>query len=111
MIAAIIRFARSGFGFREIFDVWEVFEVVVLGPEGGFVDQSGGVDDGICEREFVFDEQIGREDGDCLVGGDDDAAAHGVGDGFRLGGAALFEGDFSDFREDDGGDDQIGEFA
>jgi len=40
--------------FREVFDVGVAFEIVALGPEGGLVNQRGGVDDGIGEGELYL---------------------------------------------------------
>ena len=44
---------RSGFNFREIADVGEAFEVVVLSPEDRVLAESGGVDEGVCHGEVV----------------------------------------------------------
>lgn len=96
--------------FREVFHMGEAFEVVVLGPEGGFVGEGDGVDDGIGEGEFVFDEEVGGGNGDVLVDVDRDAGEHGAGDFIGFCGRALAESHLADFGDDDGGNDQVGQF-
>ena len=86
----------------------EAFEVVILGPEGGFAGEGDGVDEGVCEGEFVFDEEVGGGNGDVVVDGDEDAGKHGAGDFLGFVGRALFESHLADFGDDDSGDDQIG---
>ena len=65
--------AGSALDFGKVADVGEVFEVVVLGPQGGLVGEGDGVDQGIGKREFVPDEQVCCGDGDGFVDRDDDA--------------------------------------
>jgi hypothetical protein len=101
--------SSSRVDFLEISNLWQAFEVLVLGPEGGLVGEGDGVDQGIGERELVADEEIGGGDGDFLVDGDDDAGAHGLGDFVGLFQAPLFEGHLADFRDDDARDEQGGE--
>ena len=57
-------------GFREVADVREVFEIGVLGPEGGVLVAGGGVDEGVGHGELVADSEDGGEGGD--LGGDRD---------------------------------------
>jgi hypothetical protein len=98
------------FDFGEVSDVGEALEIVVLGPEGGVVGEGDGVDEGIGEREFVFDKEIGGGNGDFLVDVDQDAGKHGAGDFLGFFGRALLEGDFADFGDDDCGNDQLRQF-
>lgn len=98
-------------GFREVFDVGQTFEVVVLGPDRGFVGEGGGVDDGIGERELVLDEEVGCVGGNAWVQGDNDSRKHGVGDRLGLLLRSLLEDDLADFGDDDCGDDQVGQLA
>ena len=51
-------------GFRKIADVREVFEIGVLGPEGGALVAGGGVDEGVGHGELVADSEGGGEGGD-----------------------------------------------
>ena len=91
--------------------MWEAFEIGVLGPQGGLVGEGDGVDQGISEREFVFDEEICCGDGDGLVDGNDNAGAHGLGDFVGLFQAALLQGNLADFGNDNAGNEEIGQFA
>ena len=100
---------KSRFDFREIANLWQSFEVLVLSPEGGLVGEGDGVDQGISEGEFVADEEIGSGDGDFLVDGDDDAGAHGLGDFIGLFQGPLFEGHLADLGNDDARNEQGGE--
>ena len=103
------RIMKSRSDFRKIADLWQSFEVLVLGPESGLVGEGDGVDQGIGEGELVADEEIGGGDGDFLVDGEDDAGAHGLGDFVGLFQAPLFERHLADLRDDDARDEQGGE--
>lgn len=46
------------FLFGEVADSGEVFEVVVLRPEGRFFCESDGVDERVSEWEFVLDGEV-----------------------------------------------------
>lgn len=100
----------SGFlDFGEVSDVGESIEIDVLRPEGGFVGEGDGVDEGIGEGEFVPDEEVCGGNGDVFVDVHQDAGEHGAGDFLGFFGRALFESHFADFRDNDGGHDQVGQ--
>ena len=97
-----------GFGFWEVFDVREAFEVCVLGPKGRLVSEGGGVDEGIGHGGFVADADLGGGDGDGWVRGDDCSLLEEIDE---LLGAILVcveGGVFPDLVEGDGGDDDGG---
>ena len=88
----------------------ESVEIGVLRPECGVVGEGDGVDEGIGEGEFVFDEKICGGNGDVFVDGNDNAGAHGAGDLLGFLRRTLVQCDFSDFGDHDGGDDEDREF-
>jgi hypothetical protein len=68
---------RSGFDLWEVADVGEAIKVVILGPEGSFLGEGDGVEEGVGEGEFGKFLQDGGEMGgvganlDVAVLGDD----------------------------------------
>jgi len=100
----------SGFlNFGEVSDVGESIEIDVLRPEGGFVGEGDGVNEGIGEGEFVPDEEVCGGNGDIFVDVHQDAGKHGAGDFLGFFGRTLFESHFADFGDNDGGYDQVGQ--
>lgn len=41
------------FGFREVVDLGQVLEIIVLGPERRLMEEGGGIDQGVGHGEFV----------------------------------------------------------
>lgn len=93
-----------GFRFREIFDVREAFEVGVLGPEGGLLTQSDGVDQGVSHREFVADADFCRQLGNLGVDGNHFSLLHELDDLKGAIFAGVEEAVFPDLVETDGRD-------
>jgi hypothetical protein len=112
-LEAAVGFSRhggSGFlDFGEVSDAGESIEIDVLRPEDGFVGEGDGVDEGIGEGEFVPDEEVCGGNGDVFVDMHQNAGEHGAGDFLGFFERALFESHFADFRDNDGGHDQVGQ--
>ena len=71
-------------GFGEKLDVRESLKMSVLSPEGSIVSKRDGIDEGVGERQLIFDEQIGGLCGDHWVNVDHDCGEHSISNGLRI---------------------------
>ena len=94
--------------FWKVTNLGETFEIVVLGPEGGFVGEGDCVNQRVGQGELVLDEEFRSSDGDFLVDGNDEGRTHRLGDFIGLPEGALLENDLADLREGDARDKQVG---